>query len=79
MTFMDWHDRITSDPGICGGKPCIRGMRLRVRDVLELLSAGASVQQVLDDYPYVDREDIQACLDFAADRADHPFVSLAAE
>lgn len=75
---MDLMKRITSSPDICGGKPCIRGTRMRVRDILELLAAGASHEEILEDYSYVEREDIQACLLYAADQASHP-ASIAAE
>ncbi len=64
-------DRITSDPAKCGGKPCIRGMRIRVADVLEMLAANISHEQILTDFPDLEAEDIQACLQFAAQRASH--------
>ena len=54
--------RITIDEGKCGGRPCIRGMRIRVTDILELLGAGASVDEILKDYPYLEREDILAAI-----------------
>lgn len=57
--------RITVEPGKCGGRPCIRGMRIRVVDVLELLSSGAEPAEILIDYPDLEREDILACLSFA--------------
>jgi uncharacterized protein (DUF433 family) len=65
---MDYHDRITIEPGKRGGKPCIRGMRITVYDVLEYLAAGMSEDQILSDFPDLAREDIRACLAFAADR-----------
>ena len=58
--------RITINPNQCGGRPCIRGMRIRVVDVLSLLAAGESTEQILAEYPYLEREDILACLEFAA-------------
>ena len=54
-----------------GGRPCIRGLRIRVTDVLELLAAGASYEEVLADYPYLEREDILAALEYAAHQTDH--------
>jgi uncharacterized protein (DUF433 family) len=72
-------DRITFDPSICGGKPCIRGMRIRVRDVLDQLATGASQETILADYPYLEAEDISACLAFAAEQVDHPVARIAAE
>lgn len=61
-------DRITIDPSVCGGRPCIRGLRVRVKDVLELLAAGAERGEILADYPYLEDEDITAVLEFAARR-----------
>jgi uncharacterized protein (DUF433 family) len=66
--------RITFDPAQCGGRPCIRGMRIRVKDVLELLAAGVTETQILADYPYLESEDIRACLVFAAAEVDHPVL-----
>lgn len=70
---MDCRDRITIEPGKRGGKPCIRGMRITVYDVLGHLAAGMSIEQILDDFPYLEREDIQACRAYAADRERHQF------
>lgn len=72
-------ERITSDPGICGGKPCIRHMRIRVRDILEMLASGNSIDELLVDFPHLEREDITASLAFAATRVDAPIMALAAE
>jgi uncharacterized protein (DUF433 family) len=66
--------RITFDPAQCGGRPCIRGMRIRVKDVLELLAAGVAEKEILTDYPYLEEEDIRACLAFAAAEIDHPVL-----
>jgi uncharacterized protein (DUF433 family) len=63
--------RITIEPGKCGGRPCIRGKRIRVKDILELLSAGASFQEILQDYPSLEREDILAAIEYAAQQTDH--------
>ena len=68
-------DRITTDPEQCGGRPCVRGMRIRVVDVLELLAAGQSPEEILADYPYLERDDIGACLQYAARRLDHPTLA----
>jgi uncharacterized protein (DUF433 family) len=64
-------DRITINPEQCGGRPCIRGMRIRVKDLLDLLAAGVSQEDILHDYPYLEKADIQAALEFAAAQADH--------
>ena len=61
-----WRARITTEPGKRGGRPCIRGMRITVSDVLSYLAAGMTVAEVLDDFPYLTPEDIQACFAFAA-------------
>jgi uncharacterized protein (DUF433 family) len=68
------NDRITFNPAQCGGRPCIRGMRIRVKDVLDLLAAGVSHSEILEDFPYLEAADIQACLDYAAAQADHPVL-----
>lgn len=69
--------RITIDPNVCGGKPCIRGMRIRVSDILSMLAAGASQDEILEDYPYLEADDISAALDFAARQTDHPILRVA--
>lgn len=63
--------RITVEPGKCGGRPCVRGHRLRVKDVLELLSQGASWEEIIADHPFLETDDIRACLEFAAAQSDH--------
>lgn len=63
--------RITAEPGKCGGRPCIRGYRLRVKDALELLAHGASWEEIIADYPFLEADDIRACLEFAAAQNDH--------
>ena len=66
--------RITIEEGKCGGRPCIRGFRIRVTDVLELLAAGASFEEILADYPFLEREDIYAAIEYAARQADHAIL-----
>lgn len=68
-------ERITIDAEQCGGRPCIRGMRIRVIDVLELLASGLTAQQVLEELPDLVMEDIQASLRYASQRLDHPVVA----
>jgi len=70
-------DRITVNPAQCGGRPCIRGMRIRVVDILELLSAGLSFGEVLEELPDLEMADIQAVMKFAAQRVDHPVLVAA--
>jgi uncharacterized protein (DUF433 family) len=69
--------RITVNPDQCGGRPCLRGLRIRVKDVLDLLAAGASHEEILDDYPYLERLDITAALEYAARQSDHPVLRIA--
>lgn len=69
--------RITIDLGICAGRPIIRGMRIRVRDILDLLAAGASRDEILQDYPLLEDGDITAALEFASRQSDHPILRVA--
>jgi len=69
--------RITIDPGQCGGRPCIRGLRIRVSDILDLLASGATRKEILEDYPYLEEADINAALEYAARRLDHTVVRVA--
>lgn len=64
--------RITQAPGQCGGRPCIRGMPIRVTDILEMLAENVSVTEILEDFPDLELADIQACLLFAARRTEFP-------
>lgn len=68
-------ERITIIPGLCGGKPTIRGMRIRVSDVLEMLASGMSHAEILESFPYLEAEDIVAALNWAAKGLDHPVVT----
>ena len=74
---LDLIKRITISPDQCGGRPCIRGFRIRVSDVLSLLSAGASPAEILEDYPVLEEADIRAVLEYAARQADHPVLIAA--
>ena len=68
-------ERITVDPEQCGGRPCIRGMRIRVTDVLDLLASGLTADEVLRELPDLESEDVQACLRFASRRVGHPVIA----
>lgn len=68
MQNIDYRDRITIEPGKRGGKPCIRGMRITVYDVLDYLASGMTTEEIVDDFPELEKDDIRACLAFAADR-----------
>jgi uncharacterized protein (DUF433 family) len=71
---MKYADRITFDAEQCGGRPCIRRYRLRVKDVLEMLAGGATREEVLADYPFLEPVDILACLEYAAEQVNHPVL-----
>jgi uncharacterized protein (DUF433 family) len=64
-------NRITIEEGKCGGRPCIRGYRIRVTDILELLGSGAAIEEILADYDFLEHEDILAAIDYAARQTDH--------
>ena len=68
-------DRITVDPAQCGGRPCVRGLRIRVADVLDLLASGLSSADVLSELPDLELPDIEACLRFASQRLNHPILA----
>jgi len=71
----DWKSRITINSDQCGGRACIRGMRIRVIDVLDLLATGLNHQEVLEEMPDLEKEDIEAALKYARQRLDHPIVA----
>lgn len=73
---MDYKDRITIEPGKRSGKPCIRGLRITVFDILDYLSSGMSWDEILDDFPYLERDDIVATLMYAADRERNMLVRM---
>jgi uncharacterized protein (DUF433 family) len=75
---MELLERITVEAGKCGGRPCIRGYRLRVSDVLDLIATGASNQEILEDYPFLEADDIVAALTYAARQTDHAVIAGAA-
>jgi uncharacterized protein (DUF433 family) len=72
--MVDLTSRITVNPDQCGGRPCIRGMRVRVSDVLDLFAAALTSQEILQQLPYLEAEDLQACLQYAAREIDHPVL-----
>ena len=69
--------RITVDIGKCGGRPCIRGLRIRVQDVLGMLAEGMEIGEIIEDYPYLERADIYSVLAYAARQFDHPILKAA--
>ena len=70
-------NRITIDPEVCGGRPCIRGIRIRVKDILDMLAGGSTREEILADYPYLEDEDITAALEYAGRAVDHPVIAAA--
>jgi uncharacterized protein (DUF433 family) len=72
-----WTERITIEPGKCGGRPCIRGLRIRVTDILELLANEATFEEILADYPGLQREDILAAIFYAAQATNHAVIQVA--
>lgn len=75
--MVDYRSIITIDPQVLSGRPCVRGMRISVYDVLGYLASGMTTDEILADFPYLTREDIQACLAFAADR-ERSFIAVQA-
>lgn len=73
MTYL--MDRITVDPRVCGGRACIRGLRIRVTDILDLLAAGLSAEEVVEELPDLELADVEAALKFASGRLDHPILA----
>jgi len=70
-------ERITVEAGMCGGRPCIRGLRVRVTDILGMLAEGVSHEEILKDFPYLEPDDIKAALAYAARQSDHAVVQTA--
>lgn len=68
-------ERITVNPEQCGGRPCIRGMRIRVVDILDLFAAGLNAEQILEELPDLEMDDVKAALQYAARRIDHPVLA----
>lgn len=68
-------ERITTNPQQCGGRPCIRGMRIRVTDILDLLASGLGFEEILDEMPDLEREDIVAAISYASESINHPVIA----
>lgn len=73
--MLNWKDRITVNPEQCGGRPCIRGMRIRVADILQLLASGLTQDMILKELPDLTSEDITAALRYAESKLDHPVIA----
>ena len=76
FTIMLYQDRITYNSKQCGGKPCIRGLRVRVKDILEMLAGGMTESEILADFEYLEPLDIRAALEYASMQADHPVLKV---
>ena len=74
MNNSDRLNRVTFNPNQCSGHPCIRGLRIRVKDVLDILASGGTEDEILRDYPYLEADDIRACFEYAADQVNHAVV-----
>jgi uncharacterized protein (DUF433 family) len=71
----DWQKRITINPDQCGGRPCIRGLRIRVIDILDLMAAGLTFEKIIEELPDLEKEDIHAALKYASQKLDHPVIA----
>lgn len=72
---MTWQERITTNSAQCGGRPCIRGMRIRVTDILDLLAAGLSREDIVEELPDLELDDVEAAIRYASRRVSHPVVA----
>ncbi|MGB7405427.1 MAG: DUF433 domain-containing protein [Pacificimonas sp.] len=71
------HDLINADPAVCHGRPVIAGTRMRVKDILDMLAGGTSAEEILDDFPYLNEDQIRAALRYAAKMSDHAIIHAA--
>ncbi len=74
-TMNDWQKRITINPDQCGSRPCIRGLRIRVIDILDLMAAGLSSDEIVEELPDLEKEDILAALKYASRKLNHPVIA----
>jgi uncharacterized protein (DUF433 family) len=77
MTELDWKSRISIIPSVCHGRPCIKGTRLWVSLILDLLASGSTIDEILKEYPQIQRADIQACIAYGAEAAREHFIQVA--
>ncbi len=75
MNINSWQNRITVNPEQCGGRPCIRGMRIRVTDIIDLLASGLNQEQIIEELPDLEKEDIEAALRYVSTKFDHPVIA----
>jgi len=73
--MIDWQKRITTNPDQCGGRPCICGLRIRVIDILDLMAAGLTSDEILEELPDIEKDDILAALKYASRKLDHPVIA----
>jgi len=79
MKEQNWRDRISINPNVCHGKPCVKGTRIWVSLILDLLAGGSTVDEILKEYPQLTREDIQACIAYGAEVARERFIPVVLE
>jgi uncharacterized protein (DUF433 family) len=79
MNEQDWTERISIKPNVCHGKPCIKGTRIWVSLILDLLAGGDTIDEIIDEYPHLTREDIQACIAYGAEASRERFIPIALE
>jgi uncharacterized protein (DUF433 family) len=79
MKDIDWKDRISVNPNVCSGKPCIKGTRIWVSLILDFLAGGTTIDEVLREYPQLTREDIQACIAYGAEAARERYIPVVVE
>lgn len=72
----EWQKRITIDPEQCGGRPCIRGLRIRVTDIIDLLASGLNQDEIIEELPDLEKEDVLAALKYASQKLGHPVVAV---
>ena len=77
MSQAIWKQIVTVEPGKCGGKPCVRGMRIRVIDVLGMMAAGMTNDEILADFPSLSKDDIRACIEYSIVNLEHPVIHVA--
>ena len=77
MSESIWKKIITVEPGKCGGKPCVRGIRIRVIDILGMLAAGMTNGEIIEDFPGLTNDDIRACIEYSIVNLEHPVIRVA--
>ncbi|MEE9230185.1 MAG: DUF433 domain-containing protein [Acidobacteriota bacterium] len=79
MSEFDWKGHISIDPNVCHGRPCIKGTRIWVSLILDFLASGSTVEEILEEYPQLTREDVQACIAYGAEASRERFIPVTLE